>query len=1019
MVKIRVHELAKEYKMSSKQMAEKIQALGYPIKGYMSTLEDYEVSEIRRRLNDETGKKEEQSKGKKTGKVIKRRPKKVHIKIVKKADDERSGEAESDIPEETRQSSGDKKTDEDKETKSVKDAATSADISAEGISPPSAKEESVEKKKPETDSAGEKKVQPSAVSDEKKDSHTAKAVSETGPEEKGSFPEAGEKSGSMEEKEVPVDTTDKETVATEVQGNAPEQLKESSVDEKKEVKAAPEEAGTDAQKEADSIKKTSQKKAGEKEKGKKKKRASRKKKKTAERPEQFAKVLDIPRIELPPTQPVQKRHPKPKRKHPGKAAAAKKTDVVTPNSIIHEKEQPSPAPGKGRKKSKRVVRSTELDTGRRRRVEAKRTKGRRKSIDRILAEEAGFAGRGKKQGKKAKKSVTTPGTAPIKTEKRKFAIYETIQPVELAKKLGVKVGEVIMKLMGLGVMATATQSIDFDTAVIVASEFGYEVEKAAVAEDIIEIEDNKAAGDAVPRPPVVTVMGHVDHGKTSLLDAIRSADVVSGEAGGITQHIGAYEVTLESGSKVVFLDTPGHEAFTSMRARGASVTDIVIIVVAADDGVMAQTREAIDHSRAADVPIIIAINKIDKPGADPSRVKRELADLGLVPEDWGGDTIFVEVSAREGTGIDELLELMTLQAELLELSAVPDRSAKGHVIESRLDKGRGAVATLLVQEGTLKIGDALVCGIHYGKIRAMLNDKGERVESAGPSIPVEIQGLSGVPDAGNEFVVLPDEKKAREVASYRQAKARESELVKSNRVSLDSLFQKMKEDELKSLKLLVKADVQGSLEAVNDALAKLSTEKIKVEIVRGGIGAITESDVLLASASEAIIIGFNVKPGIQARQLAEQEHVDIRFYDVIYHALEEIKSAMTGLLEPVYKETELGRAEVRDTFHISKVGTIAGSYVVDGVIRRSARVRLLRDNVVVFNGDIKSLKRFKDDVKEVQSGYECGIGLERFNDIKIGDIIEAYELEEVAPDLGTSMKEQESSGDGHDGSGSN
>jgi translation initiation factor IF-2 len=512
-------------------------------------------------------------------------------------------------------------------------------------------------------------------------------------------------------------------------------------------------------------------------------------------------------------------------------------------------------------------------------------------------------------------------------------------------------------------------------------------------------------------------MGHVDHGKTSLLDAIRSADVASGEAGGITQHIGAYEVTLESGNKVVFLDTPGHEAFTSMRARGASVTDIVIIVVAADDGVMAQTREAIDHSNAAGVPIIIAVNKIDKPGADPDRVKRELSELGLVPEDWGGDTIFVEVSAKEGTGIDELLELMTLQAELLELSAIYDRSAKGHVIESRLDKGRGAVATLLVQEGTLRVGDALVCGIHHGKVRAMLNDRGERVESAGPSIPVEIQGLSGVPEAGNEFVVLPDEKKAREVANYRQAKAREAELVKSNRVSLDSLFQKMMEAELKSIKLLIKADVQGSLEALNDALVKLSTEKIKVEIVRGGIGAITESDVLLASASEAIIIGFNVKPGIQARQLAEQEHVDIRFYDVIYHALEEIKGAMTGLLEPVFKETELGRAEVRETFHISKVGTIAGCHVVEGVIRRNAKVRLLRDNVVVFNGDIKSLKRFKDDAREVQAGYECGIGLERFNDIKTGDIIEAYELEEVAPDLGKSLHEQGAAGGGKDGAG--
>jgi translation initiation factor IF-2 len=495
-------------------------------------------------------------------------------------------------------------------------------------------------------------------------------------------------------------------------------------------------------------------------------------------------------------------------------------------------------------------------------------------------------------------------------------------------------------------------------------------------------------------------MGHVDHGKTSLLDAIRKADVASKEAGGITQHIGAYHVTLSSGQEVVFLDTPGHEAFTAMRSRGARVTDIVILLVAADDGVMAQTREAIDHARAAEVPIIIAINKIDKPGANPERVKGELAELGLIPEDWGGDTICINISAKEKTGIEELLEMMALQAEVMELKADPNRPARGHVIEAKLDKGRGPVATLLISEGTLHIGDTLVCGKHHGRVRAMFDDKGERIKTAGPSMPVEIQGLSGVPEAGNEFTVLSDDKKAREVAEYRHSKIRETELVKSSKVSLENVFEKLREEELKELNLVLKTDVQGSVEALLEALRRLSTQEIKVNFVRSGIGSITESDVLLASASDAIIIGFNVKPSPQAKILAEREHVDIRFYDVIYNAIEEIKSAMVGLLEPVYKEKTLGRAEVRDVFHIAKVGTAAGSYVLEGLIHRNAQARLLRDNVVVYNGKIASLRRFKEDVKEVQAGYECGIGLERFNDVKIGDIIEVYVMEEKAPVLG-------------------
>lgn len=1041
MAKIRVHELAKEFNLSGKEIAEKIKALGYPIKGYMSTLEDYEISEIKRKLQEKTESLHKSREESKPDKVIRRRPKKVHIKIVESSGVEEAEDVPSSVVKP------------DSQGELVEEKGQGLDTSV-GSSFEEEREMNSRLGKNEVEElegvdetavfdgfeSQEKSVQPDSDTPVQREADDSVKVKE--PRLKSEASEKPEISSEEEKQKTP--PADYAFPRDEVKSRAefkvvsePEVVSGSEVatsDEMSKKKSKKVGLGNGAERISEGDEKIAKKpvvKEEEKPKSKKVKGGRKKKiKGEGEAPRQFAKILDR-KIELPQaqsrTQPrtqtkAQAKQQKPagtKPVRPKKDSSAVKDVGISDSGVSSPEEVITPSSGKGRKKGKRVVHSAELDGGRKRKIETKKGGGKRKTIDTILAEEEGLPGRRRKSKKTTLKEEVQSGTAPIKTEKRKFAIYETIQPVELAKKMGVKVGEVIMKLMGLGVMATATQSIDFDTAVLVASDFDYEVEKAAVAEDIIEIEDSKAGGETVARPPVVTVMGHVDHGKTSLLDAIRNADVASGEAGGITQHIGAYEVKLESGGRVVFLDTPGHEAFTSMRARGASVTDIVIIVVAADDGVMAQTREAIDHSRAAGVPIIVAVNKIDKPGADPDRVKRELSEQGLVPEDWGGDTIFVNVSAKEGTGIEELLELMTLQAEILELSAVPDRPAKGHVIESRLDKGRGAVATLLVQEGTLKVGDALVCGLHYGKIRAMINDRGERVENAGPSIPVEIQGLSGVPEAGNEFIVLPDERKARDVAEYRQTKSREAELVRSNRVSLDSLFQKMKEDELKTLKLLVKADVQGSLEAFNDALVKLSTDKIKVEIVRGGIGAVTESDVLLASASEAIIIGFNVKPGMQAKQLAEHEHVDIRFYDVIYHALEEIKSAMAGLLEPVFKEIDLGRAEVRDTFHISRVGTIAGCHVIDGVIRRNASVRLLRDNVVVYNGKIISLKRFKDDAKEVQSGYECGIGLERFNDIKAGDVIEAYELEEVAPDLGISVQESQETGEEKNGSGGN
>ena len=560
--------------------------------------------------------------------------------------------------------------------------------------------------------------------------------------------------------------------------------------------------------------------------------------------------------------------------------------------------------------------------------------------------------------------------------------------------MGVKGGELIKKLMEMGVLVNINQLIDADVASLVASEFGYEVEKISLErQDLLERKEDLPE-QLKPRPPVVTIMGHVDHGKTMLLDAIRKTNVVGGEAGGITQHIGAYDVELENGH-VVFIDTPGHEAFTAMRARGAQVTDVVVLVVAADDGMMPQTKEAIDHARAAKVPIVVAINKIDKPTANPEKVKKDLSEYGLVPEQWGGNTLFAEVSAKQKTGIKELLDLILLQAEVLELRANPDKPARGVIIESKLDKGRGPVATLLVQEGTLKTGDAFLAGSHYGRVRAMLNDKGQKMEEARPSTPVEVVGFTDVPEAGETFIVVSEERMAKQISLHRQEKIREKELSKLSKVSLEELYDKIKKGEVKELNVIIKADVQGSIEAVKEALKKLSTDVVKVNILHDAVGGITETDVNLASASNAIIIGFNVRPGTKAQSLAEQEQVDIRTYSIIYDAITDIKKALEGLLEPTYKEHILGRAQVIQVFNIQKVGTVAGSVVIDGKVVKGSHARLLRDNVVVYDGRISSLKRFKDDMKDCGQGLECGIGIENFNDIKLGDIIESYEIEEV------------------------
>ena len=586
-------------------------------------------------------------------------------------------------------------------------------------------------------------------------------------------------------------------------------------------------------------------------------------------------------------------------------------------------------------------------------------------------------------------------------EKKPITIGETITVKNLAEKMSISASEIIKKLMALGVMASINQEIDSDTATILANELGFKVhvkmDMEKEAQVVQETED--APADLRARPCVVTIMGHVDHGKTSLLDSIRESNVTASEAGGITQHIGAYQVE-HKGKKITFVDTPGHEAFTAMRARGAKVTDIAILVVAADDGVMPQTVEAINHVRAAGVPIIIAVNKIDKPDAEPQKVKRELTEYNLVAEEWGGETIFVEVSAKEKTNINELLEMILLVSEINEFKANPDRAARGTVIEAELDKGRGPVATILVQNGTLKVGDFIIAGVAYGKVRAMVDHAGRRVKKAGPSTPVEVLGFSEVPPAGELFFAVEGEKLGKQVVDERLAKKREVEMkTAAPKVSLDDLFNQIKEGQVKELNIIIKADVQGSVEAVRQALEKINTEEVRVNVIHGGVGAVTESDIMLASASNAIVIGFNVRPDVNARKAVEAEKIDIRLYRVIYDAIEDIKAAMSGLLEPEYKEVILGRVEVRKTFKVSKVGTIAGCYVTEGKITRDAGVRVIRDGIVVHEGTLESLKRFKDDVREVVHGYECGITIDRFNDIRENDQLEAFTTEAVKREL--------------------
>lgn len=590
-------------------------------------------------------------------------------------------------------------------------------------------------------------------------------------------------------------------------------------------------------------------------------------------------------------------------------------------------------------------------------------------------------------------------TSPAHTSKRNIKVGETIVVSDLAKMMSVKASEVVKKLMTMGTGATINQSIDSDTAELVADEFGFNVTiERFIEEDLLFDQDESHDAEKMPRPPVVTVMGHVDHGKTTLLDSIRETNVVAGEAGGITQHIGAYAVNIKD-STIAFVDTPGHEAFTSMRARGASITDIVILVVAADDGVMPQTVEAVNHAKAAGVPIIVAINKVDKEGADVEKIRRELSEIDLISEQWGGDTLFAEVSAKKKKGISELLELVLLQADILELRASPDKKANGVVVEAELDKGKGAVSTVIVKEGTLRVGDCVVSGVHSGKIRALTDDKGKAVKSVGPSMPVKIMGLSGVAEAGEKFHVVKDEKTAKELTSHRLDKIRSRRVISTPKLSLEDLFSSIENEEAKELSLIIKADTQGSVEALRESLERLSTEKCRVKIVHSGAGGINETDVVLASASNAVVVGFNVRPDANALRISDKEGVSLELHSIIYDVVNRVKSAMEGLLEPIRQEVVVAHMDVKELFHVSRVGTIAGCMVSDGKVSRDNSIRVVRDGTVVFDGKVSSLRRFKEDVKEVPSGYECGITIENFNDVKQGDVFELYKLEEIKQEL--------------------
>ncbi len=957
--KQRVKDLAAELGLGYKDILQHLREIGVQAKSQMSTISAEDVEQLKEALKPDGPKTEVVRREVQPGVIVRRR------KQSKKPGKAEAAPAEEPSAEEA--------------TPVESPVEEAAEVTTEEAAEVVAEKAPEAEDKPQTEAA-----KSPAKKAAKKEEFKGARIVKPAPSEQPA-PEA-------EKVEIPAEEPAVEAEAEAVEEPKPEAKKAAkTVEEEAKTEKAPEKTEAAPEKAEAKAKKPESKK----EKAAKPEQADdKKKKKKKKRKEPEAPKVRI--ISMPDPEEVARRE------------AQKAVEQMTPAGRRGPR---NGAPGRGRPEQRNGARpaapGTAPDPGQPDgRSRKKRKKDRRVvefSNDGPRGREREFGGPGArgKKGKKGRRGAPQQvkhevTAAPMKAAKRKIKFNEAIRLSDMAHQMGIKAQDLIKALFGMGVMATINQSLDLDTTTLLASEFGYEVENVSFDEQefLIPTESDKPE-ELKPRPPVVTIMGHVDHGKTSLLDAIRQTNVTDGEAGGITQHIGAYHVKTGRG-EVVFLDTPGHEAFTTMRMRGAQVTDIVILVVAADDGVMDQTREAIAHSKAAGVPIVVAVNKVDKEGANPDNVKRELAELGLIPEDWGGETIFAHVSAKMRTGLDELLEMVLLQAEVLELKANPDKPARGHIVEAKLDKGRGPVGTMLIAEGTIKQSDSFVCGVYHGKVRAMFNDQGKKIKKAGPAIPVEIQGFDGIPEAGDELIVVTDEKVARRIAQTRMQKQREKELAGKSKVTLESFLASKPDEEAQTLNLILKADVQGSLEAVTEALNKLSTDEVKINVVHGGAGAITESDILLAGASEAIIIGFNVRPNLKVKEIAEQENVEIRFYDIIYKLVNEVKDAMSGMLTPDIEEVYLGQAEVRDTFNVPKVGTVAGCAVLDGKITRNAKVRLLRGGVVTYTGELASLKRFKDDVKEVAKGYECGMGLEKFNDIKVGDTIEAFELKEVA-----------------------
>ena len=955
MVKIRVYELAKDLNMSNRALLNKMKELKIEVKSHMSALEDSDVSAIKRSL---------------FGKAKRKKDVKIKPSVIRRRRQDSEEIAVSEIKEETITSTEEKT----ERTIALKNKA------------PVVQEEIQE---------APSDIEQGVIKEEPKDQDIEKIPGKIEPAPKKSKLKA--KKGKPAKIIKPVEIDKPETIETE-KTKVDLKADETAISPAKKEDLKPEELIKEKEEKHIAAQEIELVVAEDIEKKKKKK----KKKST---PAKIVKIADPLVFEnLRKSTPVEdnkwggvkkdsSKESANKKPFQKKAPASSRPPATTgKDMLVVDIPVPDEIDTLKRKKEKRKI-----VFGDDKPAAGKRKQRMKKSViegEALYATPRGRKKRGKKdtRGKKGNKTqITTP-----KAIKRRIKIDDAIELAELAKRMGIKANEMIAKLMTLGVMATVNQTIDFDTAVLVATEFDFEVEKAAFEEETllnIEIGDDdedKMTG----RAPVVTIMGHVDHGKTSLLDVIRTSKIASGEAGGITQHIGAYNVKTPNGGRITFLDTPGHAAFTAMRSRGAKVTDIVVLVVAADDGVMPQTIEAINHSKAAGVPVVVAVNKMDKSGANPDRIMRELSELDLLAEDWGGKVIFVKVSAKTGEGIDDLLEMILLQSEVLELKANPERKATGYVVESRLDVGRGAVATVLVKQGTLRDGDPIVCGHYSGRLRAMIDDSGVRIDSAGPSTPVEIVGLNGVPDAGDEFIAVASDKDAKQIAGHRMQKQRAKELAKKSRANLEKMFENLGSAEVKELRLIVKADVQGSIEALNDSLKDLAKEEVEVKIVHSGVGTINDSDVALAAVSDAIIIGFNVRPTTQIRKFAKDENVDMRFYDIIYNVINDIKAALDGMMPSTFHEIIIGRADVRDTFVVPKMGTIAGCHVAEGKVIRGKKVRLLRDGVIKCDTELSSLRRFKDDAKEVEQGFECGIGLKKYNDIKVGDTIECYEVEE-------------------------